>query len=128
MDTIPISIAVSIAGLLLTVATVYFAFVNRVTDKLSKISNRVTKVEADNCIFWKVINPSLAKIIHSPVHHTRDMLMDKLADQTITIPELSVLEHLLETDKALETDKGLIFAMALALARVKSLLYWSERK
>lgn len=119
MDTLPvISLVISVLGL----AAVYFGFVGKINDKIDKLSERVTKAETNNEIFWKVLEPHMAAIIHSPVHKDRDELVDKLVNNTITIVEADTLTCLLEKNISDNNDSTKKLASAFFLARVKSLV------
>jgi len=102
-------------SIIVSIALVYFGFVNKLTDRLSK-------VEARTELFWVVLEPHLAGIIHSPTHATRDELVEKLVKKTITNDEILDLNQLLTeiTQKGKPDDKYL--AAALLLARVKILI------
>lgn len=89
------------------------------TDRIANIEGAVHKMSADNDVFWKVIEPHLANIIHSPVHRDRDRLIDKLVNGKLkkneTYQLITELRVALD-DPDWSPDKKL--AGALLLARV----------
>ena len=118
----------------------YYAFVVRMSSRITAIETRcavhvetltrvgamsraLEKVKADNALFWKVIEPHVAKIIHSPVHKTRDELVDKFIESRLTLAEALQLEEELREalqDPQISDEKRL--AAALLLARVASII------
>jgi hypothetical protein len=118
MEYLPIvSIAISIIGLLIT----YFGFVQKGIERQAILENRLTKLETNNEVFWKVIEPHMAGIIHSPNHRERDELVDKLVKGALTENESVKLIFLLEENIRENHDGGKVLASALLLARVKGL-------
>lgn len=99
-------------GLIITVLLVYVGFIRG-------LEKRLTKLETENNMFMTILEPHLARIIHSPTHKRRDDLVDRYLARDITAPEMSELRCLLE--QAVEetgSDKRLYFI--LLLARVAS--------
>lgn len=113
---IVISIIIFILEFGLTISAMYFGFV-------TKANERITKIETDNMIFWKVLDPHIAQLIHSPEHKERDFLMDKLVEHTLTLQEASRLHCLLEADIKEVEDRNKLVGMAFALIRVKTMLH-----
>ena len=93
-----------------------------VIDSITTLNTRLDKVAADNEVFWKVIGPHLANVIHSPKSVDRDALVEKLTKGTIEPAELPTLIELLH--KALAKDEWSYekrFAGILLLARATAL-------
>jgi hypothetical protein len=108
----------SISALIISVlglAATYFGFV-------IKISERMTKVETNNDVFWKILEPHMAQIIHSPTHQERDELVDKLVHSCLTIAGAARLVFMLEENIRENGDSGKKLASAFLLARVKALI------
>jgi Trk K+ transport system NAD-binding subunit len=99
----------------------YFGFVVRV-------EARLTKIETFNEMFWKVLEPHLANIIHSPEHSTRDQLVDGLVHGHLTREELQEVIPLLEASIADSNTDGKKIASVFLLARAKTLLSFMEAK
>lgn len=119
----------SICALIISVlgiAATYFGFVLKINDRQSsletKVGERMAKVEATNEVFWKVLSPHMAEIIHSPTHRDRDELVDKLVHNMLTTPEASRLVFMLEENIRENDDNGKKLASAFLLARVKALI------
>ena len=133
-------IAIQVACILIGGLVAYYTFVVRVNNRLDKVESWIEtrkelksldkmahieevlhKIEADNDIFWKVIEPHLANIIHSPLHKNRDNLVEKLIHGTLERKEVYSLVTELRMaldDPDWPADKKL--AGALLLARVLS--------
>jgi hypothetical protein len=112
-----LGIAVAIAGFLIT----YFGFIRSQQDRAVSHENRMTLLEGkvtdlakreDACpisdlekeverlklqseLFWTVLQPHLANIIHSPIHVRRDELVDKFVKGTATHDEMVELDPML---------------------------------
>jgi hypothetical protein len=133
-----VSLLVQIAVLLAAGLAAYFGFVVRISNRTTALEQRcemhhvilarvetlsgeMEKVKSENLLFWKVIEPHLAKIIHSPTNKTRDELVECLIAGTLTAEEALVLVN--ELNKALHSpswseDKRLAGALLLARAEV----------
>ena len=88
---------------------------------IEQVRRDITHLQTQNDIFWTVLQPHLAKTIHSPEHKRRDELVDKLVEGTITDREMMELEPMLcaEANNGVEYKR---FPAALLLARVKQLI------
>jgi hypothetical protein len=120
------------ANLIIMIAVGYFGYVRKTEVRLVKleavgdlnpilteIRNRLTELEMTNKVFWKVMDPALAKIIHSPVHVERDALVDKMVAGCITKEELLELD--MRLGAMLEEETGDIkFAGMLMRVRVQT--------
>ena len=95
---------------------------------IEPISNRLTQLEARYEIFWKVLEPHLAGIIHSPEHLDRDGLVGKLVKGTLIQEEVGLLIPMLEESINENHDKDKRLAFALLLARVKTYIVVSGGK
>jgi hypothetical protein len=115
METISLPILLTILGLMSTLLIAGFGFI-------LKISERLTKVETNSSIFWKVLEPHMAAIIHSPNHKDRDDLVDKLVRGILTKAEAQTLVCLLDENIRENHNKVEVFASALYLARLQILL------
>ena len=88
----------------------------------NNLLSRMTKVETMSDVFWKILDPHMASIIHSPIHMERDELVDRLVHNCLTISESEELIHMLEQNIRENDDNGKKLASAFFLARVKSLI------
>lgn len=141
-----LSILVAVLGLLFT----YFGFVIKVREDIATIQSTcaghdkaieclprmqadLTKLNAADDVFWKVLGPHLGGIIHSPLHKRRDRLMDEWLDAKGGVPEADLRELRTELEQMLdEADAGnsqsLQLAGALILSRVEAQIEAIERK
>jgi len=93
-----------------------------------KTNGRLTRLEEQYKLFWAVIQPHLANIIHSPVHTRRDELVEKLVTENINEQELSELNRLLkECISNCETD-GKKIAATLLLSRAEVLHKYRKKR
>jgi hypothetical protein len=92
---------------------------------IPEMQQQLRDMKSGQDIFWKVLDPHLAGIIHSPVHYTRDVLVDKLLSRDITREECFILDVELENmleEKDLPADKRLAAALLLARLRQNHLI------
>lgn len=114
----------------------YFAYVSRTNSRLTALESKCTnydaiieevqqqtrvlaKIQADNEVFWKVIEPHLANIIHSPIHVVRDALVELFVQGMLDNEGKKELEKHLRMaldDKDWNNNKRL--AASLLLARL----------
>ena len=137
--TLGLQIGMWLIGTGITLLVIWFGFVTDVKsrlkdheskisqhkediEKLDKLESRIVGVEKEQEIFMHVISPHLSKIIHSPNHKRRDMLVDKLVNGNITAEELCELKLQLNDLAETTTDNGHRFAAAILLARVEILI------
>ena len=85
---IPISIVLSIISIIVTVSTIYFGFINKLTE-------RITKVEVKNDLFWKALENKLADMLKSPTHLNKDILLEKFKLGLLNQEEMVVLSTIL---------------------------------
>jgi hypothetical protein len=91
--------------------------------------SQLDTMQAQQAVFWKVLDPHLADIIHSPIHRRRDALMEELfvKKERLSKDELCELKPMLEqaiaeipiTGKDQEKNKLKRFHLAMALGRVE---------
>lgn len=132
-----ISLLVQVLVLFIAGVAAYFGFVVRISGRVSslesncvnhnttlakvgQLSEEMEKVKSENLLFWKVIEPHLGNIIHSPLHKTRDELVDSLIAGTLTEEEALILVG--ELNKALhdsDWSKEKKLAAALLLGRTE---------
>jgi hypothetical protein len=90
---------------------------------LPQMQQDIATLSEQGRVYWEVIAPKLRDIIHSPVHRTRDALVDLLvADKIQTLEQAQTLEDELEQLWAETDDPGEQVASAIFLARTKWLL------
>ena len=100
---------------------------NKKVDCIDDLQKQVSALQAHNDVFWKVLEPHLAAIIHSPTHKRRDLLVDKLVSCEITYEETKELEILLAEAVLENKDESKKLAAALLLARARSILLSAQR-
>ncbi len=91
-----ISIIISIISVLIALYLAVKATTKENTDAKLRIAERLTTLEGKYEIFWKIIEPHLATIIHSPIHKERDELVNKLVSGTIELGETKTLIPMLQ--------------------------------
>ena len=89
---------------------------------INNLSSRITTLEADSRLFWTVLQPHLAQIIHSPVHKRRDFLVDEFNARRLSDEELQELACELRANIATNGDNAKVMASALLLSRVEAAL------
>jgi hypothetical protein len=144
MDVQTVYFIVSIAALAAGAIVAYFRFVTKISSRVAAIEERcknqcsllpklaadvaaitvqVAHLESQNEVFWKVLEPHMAQIIHSPTAHDRDSLVDKLVNGDITRDEARELSQLLEAALARsDWPPEKKFAGVLLLARTRTIL------
>lgn len=150
LSTTEIAIIIQIVVFTAAGLTAYYSFRNTVMSRISVIETRcvphneilhdmasdisvlqtdVAGIKKQNDIFWKVLEPHMAQIIHSPKSVDRDTLVDELVSGTITTDEArklaEMLEEAVQNNKTWTPEKR--FAGVLLLARTRTLLA-DERK
>jgi hypothetical protein len=131
-----IFVFLQVGALLIAGIVAYFGFVVRVEKRLESVDMRcaqhtetldrvktmhteLEKVKSENALFWKVIEPHIAKIIHSPVHKSRDELVDKFIHDQLSLPEaMKLKEQLCEALESPDWSNEKRLAAALLLTRV----------
>lgn len=95
-----------------------------VIDSIANLNSKLDKLSNDNEMFWRILGPHLAGIIHSPRSVERDTLVDELVHgRDISEDDLRMLIALL--GEAIESDRWTAekrFAGAMLLARAMTLL------
>ena len=105
MNSLPLSALVSLGIMLLGAVSGYAAFranvsvrlvkLEKIADCVPELERRMEKQEAAQAVFWKVLDPALAKVLHSPAHMRRDQLLARMRDQALTAREADELECLI---------------------------------
>jgi hypothetical protein len=89
---------------------------------MNSMTCRVTTLEAESRLFWTVLQPHLAQIIHSPNHPRRDYLVDRFNETEMSNAELTELAGLLDLNIKENCDTAKRLASALLLGRVEATL------
>jgi hypothetical protein len=96
---------------------------------LPQIQQDIAAMKEQNKIYWEVIAPRLRDIIHSPIHKTRDALVDLLIEDKIkTVEQAATLQDELEKLWAETQNPAEQVASAIFLARTKWLLAELKKK
>lgn len=142
-----ISILLTVLGMV----ALYFGFVVKITNAIAAINATcvgrakaseglpqmqvdLAKLSAADDVFWEVLRPHLGGIIHSPIHHRRDHLMDEwLTAPKGNIPEADLRELRGELEQMLDeadagNDVGVRLVGAMCLSRVEAQISAIERK
>src|ERR1035437_11167602 len=99
---------------------------NKKTDLVSGIDNRLSKMEAQNAIYFKTIDPFLAAAIHSPIHVERDSSMEKLEANELSDEEAKQLEQELENSLQEEKNGKKASLKTVALGSVRRVIVGYE--
>ena len=85
------------------------------------ISERVARLEADNRVFWSVVEPHMAQVIHQDTARERDELVDRFVGrQGLTPEELEHIQTLLrEVANDERRDPGERMAASLLIAKAR---------
>ena len=108
-----------VTTIIATMTATYFSFVTKITSKVADVDSRVAKVEVRSDVFWMVLEPQLANILHSPDHQRRDELVARMVNGELTTKEKVELSGLME-DCLKDCADNQKMAAAFMLARVKS--------
>jgi hypothetical protein len=92
----------------------------RILETVPQIEAKLATLTANNAVFWKVLEPHLAGIIHSPVHKDRDFLVDEFMGGRLSGSDLLELHLLLTAMLTDENEPAKRLAAALLLARVEA--------
>jgi len=102
---ISISVVLSIVSIIVTIGTIYFGFINKLTE-------RITKVEVKNDLFWKALENKLADMLKSPTHLNKDILLEKFKLGLLNQEEMVVLSTILTEEY--NVSKSLPLAMLIS--------------
>jgi hypothetical protein len=95
----------------------------KMMETISKMQSDLACLTEQSKVYWEVIAPKLRDIIHSPIHKTRDALVDLLVEDKIkTMEQAQILEQELEKLWAETNDPAEQVATAVFLARTQWLL------
>ena len=101
-------------------------------DEIGALKERVGLVEMKMGLFWRLVEEHLSGMLKKPIHHRMDMLLDKLAAHTLTLPECYELRDELQRnyldDNAPQPNKNLIPIAILVASAVRSLILELERQ
>ena len=88
-----------------------------------EIQREVNRLAADTTTFWRILEPSLSNIIHSPTHKRRDDLVDQFVEGKLNETHLLELRsYLKDLLNEVPRDSVKHLAGALLLGRVESQL------
>jgi hypothetical protein len=94
-----------------------------IIDRMGNLNDEVQKLKTESTMFWKVIEPHLGQIIHSPIHKTRDELVDRLIKNQLTEDDtMELIGHLRRALDNEDWPNDKRMAAALLLARTISLI------
>ena len=106
----------SVAAITAVVSVVAFYF-----RQFGRIAERVAKLETDNLVFWRIMEPHLANIIHQDVAPRRDALVERFVTgqpmDRDELVEMDALLHMLLEDTTESPAK--LLAAALLAVRVE---------
>lgn len=94
---------------------------------ISKLADRLARLETKTDLFWKVVEEKVVDMIRSPTHYFKDLLLSKLQDGTIEEEEAKELRAILDTDFKEEVNNSpKCLAYVLVMARINTILYEFE--
>lgn len=82
---------------------------------------RIKALEVKTELFWQAVQKSVINLLKHPTEKRRDILMDKLGNQTATIDELKELRVLIACEERIKKEE--VLAAGLLIARIDALLY-----
>ncbi len=92
----------------------YFGFISRLMERVTKLE---TKIE----LFWGVVQKQMIDIMHSPHTPELDLLLDELQDNCLNLEKAHKLKDLLSQQMTL--DNGKKMAVIFLLARVEQIIF-----
>jgi len=124
-----IAIMISIASLAYT----YFGLIIKIREDMSKdkdcigreiadLRSKMSSLETKTELFWRCIEGRVVEMLKSyPTNLNKDVLLDKLSDNSLTLREAEELRTILgcELDKAVDKQ----FAYVLALGLIEQKIY-----
>lgn len=106
LTSVSVSVVLSIIGLLVT----YFGFIQRICDRIAKLEGR-------DAIYWKAFENKLADMLKSPTHLSKDVLLDKFKDETLSLAETETLRTMLTEEW---NNQGKSLALAMLISRLET--------
>jgi hypothetical protein len=94
-------------------------------EDVSKIKEEIAKISAKHDIIWAAIEPSIIGVLHHPSleYATRDRLLEKVAEKTITETELKQLESMFGCELGNPKNSKEWIAANLMIGRIHQLLF-----
>lgn len=102
------AILISIFGFVAT----YFRFIIKITERLARIETKTN-------LFWGMVEEKLANSLHSPTHHVKDNLLQKLTEKNINNEEVNTLLNILQEESVLEEKKSLLLNYHLVITHLE---------
>jgi hypothetical protein len=134
VDWTSVSAMVGFGVVIFGIAAAWYRGLSGLSKRLGQLNERTTRLEAESRLFWTVLQPHLAEIIHSPTHPRRDFLVDQFNETEMNNEELVELAELLDVNIKENCDTAKRLASALLLGRVEAALLkrgaprWREGK
>ena len=89
---------------------------SKILECIPDLQQRVARSEQNDETFWKIIGPHMSNVILSPDHTTRDHLIHKLDEGTLTYDEglrlNSTLAHAFLAEQDMQKKTGFAFKLA----------------
>jgi hypothetical protein len=124
-----LSMLISIIGLLY----LHFGVIMKLKDDIAKVkedstrdlietNSKLDKMCVKTDLFWQIIEGKVVNVLKSfPTDLGKDILLDKLIEKSLTLPEAEKLRTTLDGEMQLTKDN--LFAYVLVLARLEQLIY-----
>ena len=110
-------IALAIIGIGVTIGGILIKQFGRISQEMTKLGERVTRVETKVELFWKGIEGNMVSLLKSPTKHRKDALLDKLSCNTLNQAEAIELKDILTKEfngKKRANPLGMAYVMAIA--------------
>jgi hypothetical protein len=124
-----LSMLISIIGILY----LHFGVIMKLKDDIAKVkedstrdlietNSKLDKMCVKTDLFWQIIEGKVVNVLKSfPTDLGKDILLDKLIEKSLTLPEAEKLRTTLDGEMQLTKDN--LFAYVLVLARLEQLIY-----
>jgi hypothetical protein len=124
-----LSMLISIIGILY----LHFGVIMKLKDDIAKVkedstrdlietNSKLDKMCVKTDLFWQIIEGKVVNVLKSfPTDLGKDILLDKLIEKSLTLPEAEKLRTTLDGEMQLTKDN--LFAYVLILARLEQLIY-----
>ena len=82
---------------------------------LSKMKERITSLETKIDLFWKAIENNVVTLLKTyPTNITKDVLLDKLTNDELTLEDAQLLRTILLGEMATAAEKKLAYVLIVA--------------
>ncbi len=120
MEYLPIiAIVVSVGGLLFQ----YFGWITKILGRFAEITGRLIRLETQIDLYWKSVESVVIGALKTfPTDIGKDVLLDKLMHNELTLYEAERLRTILEEEMKQNNDYDKMWAYALSFQRLAKIL------